>query len=80
MLSHKLRTQDRPEWRRHIMAWFDEVLIFTLSKSILEQYVTNDFFLAGVQIWLEVSGHRPLHVSHEPWTLHSGWAKKDEMR
>ena len=47
---------------------------FLLKKNIFENNIVFLYqVLAGVQIWLEVSGHGPFHVSNEPWTLHSGW-------
>ena len=45
-----------------------------ILKNIFENNIIFLYqVLAGVQIWLEVSGHGPFHVSNEPWTLHSGW-------
>ena len=31
--QNQLSTQDRPEWRRHIMAWFDEVTTLRIPKE-----------------------------------------------
>ena len=61
-------SRDSPEFRRHIMGWFDEVR-FTLASVCI---ILRQCIMLGEQVQVEVSRYFSLHVPDGYRALHSG--------